>query len=163
MRNEKLRAFFESLGFTNVQTVIASGNVLFEARSNNIKQLETKIENALPEKLGFNSATIVRSLEQLQEIVNNNPFGRVQDTPSSRLNVTFLKNTPKVQLRFPHREENGTFVLLGIFDGSIYSKIDLTSSKTPDLMAWLDRQFGKQITTRTWKTVGKIIKKLDAS
>lgn len=49
MRNEKLRGVFENLGFQNVQTVISSGNVLFETRSNNIKELEAIIEKALPE------------------------------------------------------------------------------------------------------------------
>jgi hypothetical protein len=39
--------------------------------------------------------------------------------------------------------------------------IYLTVSKTPDLMVCLEKQFGKQITTRTWKTIGRILKKLD--
>jgi hypothetical protein len=35
--------------------------------------------------------------------------------------------------------------------------IDLTSAKTPDLMIWLEKKFGKEITTRTWKTVERIL------
>jgi uncharacterized protein (DUF1697 family) len=163
MRNEKLRNVFSSLGFANVRTVISSGNVLFETKSKNIKALEAAIENALPAQLGFSSTAIVRSLGQLREIVNNSPFGEIQDTPKSRLNVTFLKNPPADKLRFPYRAENGAFMLLGIYGGAIYSTIDLTGAQTPELMSWLGRQFGKKITTRTWKTVGKIIKILDAS
>jgi hypothetical protein len=41
--------------------------------------------------------------------------------------------------------------------------IDLTSAKTPDLMRWLEKEFGKEITTRTYKTVQRILKKLDES
>jgi hypothetical protein len=48
-----------------------------------------------------------------------------------------------------------------MYGGAICSVIDLTGSKTPDLMVWLEKQFGKQITTRTWKTVGRILRKLD--
>jgi acyl carrier protein len=43
-----------------------------------------------------------------------------------------------------------------MYDGAICSVIDLTSAKTPDLMLWLEKQFGKEITTRTWKTVERI-------
>ncbi len=163
MGNEKLRDVFAGLGFANVKTVISSGNVLFETQSKNIGAIEAAIENALPARLGFNSTTIVRSLEQLREIVDYNPFGAIRDTPQSRLNVTFMKNPPKGKLRFPLRAENGAFELLDICDGAIYSAIDLTRAKTPALMAWLERKFGKQITTRTWKTTCKIIGKFDAS
>jgi hypothetical protein len=45
-----------------------------------------------------------------------------------------------------------------MYNSTIYSIIDLTSSKTPDLMAWLEKQFGQEITTRTWKTVERILK-----
>jgi len=40
----------------------------------------------------------------------------------------------------------------------ICSVIDLTSAKTPDLMVWLEKKLGKEITTRTWKTVERILK-----
>jgi hypothetical protein len=43
-------------------------------------------------------------------------------------------------------------------DGAICSVIDLTGSRTPDLMLRLEKQFGKEITTRTWKTVERILK-----
>ncbi len=36
MRGEKLRKVFEGLGFENVRTVLASGNVLFESRSRSL-------------------------------------------------------------------------------------------------------------------------------
>src|SRR5688572_23653679 len=85
MRNEKLRGVFESLGFDHVQTVIPSGNVLFESKSKNVKALEASVEKTLPARLGFASTTIIRSREQLQKLAHTNPFKGVQDTPKSRL------------------------------------------------------------------------------
>ena len=160
MRNENLRRVFEGLGFLNVRTVISSGNVLFEAKSSNIKELELLIERTLSEQLDFRSTTIIRSKEQWADLFNSNPFGDIRDTPKSRLNVTFLKNKPETDLEFPYHEESGGFVVLGIFDGAICSIVDLERSKTPHLMSWLEKEFGKEITTRTWKTVGRIVKKL---
>ncbi len=61
---------------------------------------------------------------------------------------------------FPYRAEDGTYELVGMYSGAICSVIDLAGARTPDLMVWLERRFGKEITTRTWKTVGRILKKL---
>ncbi|MCI0416473.1 DUF1697 domain-containing protein [bacterium] len=162
MRNDKLRGFFENLGFANVQTVISSGNVLFETGSKDVIGLEIAIEKTLPLKLGFSSATIIRSREQLQDLVDKNPFKGIQDTPRSRLNVTFLKRHSETKLKFPYTAENKTFKIFGLYDRAICSSIDLTGAKTPNLMSWLDKQFGKEITTRTWKTVERILKKLNS-
>lgn len=161
MRNEKLRSLFEELGFARVRTVIASGNVLFETGSKNVTALEARIEKALPAKLGFKSTTIIRSREQLQKLVDKNPFKGIIDGPQFRLNVTFLKNHPDTRLSYPFVAENKTFKLLGLHDCAICSVMDVTSTaKTPDLMSWLEKQFGKEITTRTWKTVHRILEKL---
>jgi uncharacterized protein (DUF1697 family) len=163
MRNDKLRGVFESLGYQNVQTVISSGNVLFETGSKDARALEAAIEKVLPTQLGFTSTAIIRSREQIQELVGKDPFKGLADTQASSLNVTFLKTLPDTKLTFPYRPENKPYQLLGFYDGAICSVVDLTSAKTPDLMTWLEKQFGKEITTRTWKTVGRILKKFNTS
>jgi uncharacterized protein (DUF1697 family) len=158
MRNEKLRGVFEKLGFANVKTVISSGNVVFESPSTNIKKLEKTVETALPEQLGFTSTTIIRSKKQLQRLVDKNPFKGMEHSQKSSLIVTFLKHKTKIDMEFPHKVDNRAYTLLGMYDGAICSVIDLTSSKTPDLMLWLEKKLGKEITTRTWKTVERILK-----
>jgi uncharacterized protein (DUF1697 family) len=158
MRNDRLRGVFEKLGFGNVKTVISSGNVVFESPSRNVKKLEETIEKALPEQLGFTSTTIIRSKAQLQQLVDKNPFEGMDHSQKSGLNVTFLKKRTRPDIKFPYRVENRDYQLLGMYGGAICSVIDLTSSKTPDLMLWLEKKFGKEITTRTWKTVERILK-----
>jgi uncharacterized protein (DUF1697 family) len=158
MRNDKLRGVFEKLGFENVKTVISSGNVVFESPSRSMRKLEESIEKALPEELGFKSTTIIRSQGQLQKLVDQNPFKRRQHSQKSSLNVTFLKKKRRTGIKFPHKIDNRDYELLGMYDGAICSVIDLTSAKTPDLMLWLEKKLGKEITTRTWKTVERILK-----
>lgn len=138
MHGAKLKWFFEELGFKNVQTVIASGNVIFESDSRNKKSLEDLIEKKLPKLLGFNKATIVRSHEELKKIFISDPFNGTEDTPNSRLNVTFLKNGKE-----------------------IFSIIDPESTKTPEIMRRLEKENGKDITMRTWKTIGRILKRME--
>jgi uncharacterized protein (DUF1697 family) len=135
MRNDKLRAVLEKLGFKNVRTVISSGNVLFETNSNNKKALEESIEKAWPKELGFNSTTIIRSHQDLQDMVNKDLFKGKKDLPKSRFNITFLKK-----------------------GGEIPSIIYTTNyGATPNVMLELEKKHGKEITTRTYKTVERII------
>jgi uncharacterized protein (DUF1697 family) len=138
MTGPKLKGFFESLGFKNVATVIASGNVVFDTNSKNVSALEIKIERALPKQLGFSRTTIVRSREELERLIKKNPFKGVEDKKPNYLLVTFFKDRRK----------------------ELCTTINLTDSATPDFMRQLEKQYGKEITSRTWKTIGRILKKM---
>jgi uncharacterized protein (DUF1697 family) len=156
MRNEKLRGVLEDLGFTNVRSVISSGNILFESPETDAAKLEARIEAAWPEKLGFNSSTIIRSLDELKALVASDPFPGYTHSPKTSLNVTFLKHAPKEHAALKGRG----FSVLRISDHEICVVVDTTTSKTPDYMAKAERAYGKQITTRSWLTVERIIKAL---
>ena len=162
MRNEKFVGVLKDLGFENVRAVISTGNVLFETPSRAVKALETQIEEAWPKKLGFKSTTIIRSKNQLQALVDSDPFKGVAHSRNTNLNVTFLKARSKKKLSVPFQPEGRDYSIVAMDESTICSIIDLTSTKTPDLMSWLDKEFGKEITTRTFKTVERILKKFDA-
>ena len=140
MKSERLKALFESLGFKKVHTVIASGNVVFGSSSTNMAALEAKIEKALPQKLDFTSTTIIRSRAELEALVKKNPFKGVKDEKPNYLVVTFFKDRRK----------------------ELCTTIDLSSGKTPDFMRELEKKHGKAMTTRTWKTIHRILKKMEA-
>lgn len=161
MRNENLRSVFKDIGFNGVQTVISSGNVLFETPSRNVEELEAVIQETLYLKLGFKSTIIIRSKDELELLVRKDPFKGIEDSLKSRLNVTFLKNEPTTEIEFPYHAENKGYTVLDICDRAICSIVDLTRAKTPDLMRWLEKEFGKEITTRTWKTVVRILKRMN--
>ena len=138
MRGEKLKGVFESLGFNGVKTVIASGNVIFETSSKNISVLETKIEKALTAQLGFKSATMVRSKQVLEQLVKSDPFKGIKDERPNYLVVTFFKDNKK----------------------ELCTTIDLNVAKGADFMRTLEKAHGKDITSRTWKTIGRILAKM---
>jgi uncharacterized protein (DUF1697 family) len=141
MKGEKLREVFESLGFKNVTTVIASGNVVFDSSTKDTSLLEGKIEKALPSQLGFKSTTIVRSREELERFAKKNPFKGTRDEKPNYLVVTFFKN---------RKDE-------------LCTVLNLTDSDTSLFMRNLEKKHGKDITTRTCKTVGRILKKMGSS
>ena len=152
MHGSKLKAVLEGLGFKNVQPVISSGNVIFESNSKDIAALEDKIQKAWPAKLGFNSTTVVRSQEQLQALVAQDPYKDTEHSRSSYLLVTFFKQPPDISL--PNFHSAG-----GV--NALCSTVDTTAGKTPEFMIKLERQFGKEITSRTWLTIHRILKKME--
>jgi uncharacterized protein (DUF1697 family) len=72
---EQLRRLFTALGFSEVETFIASGNVIFVSAATDVRALERKIEAHLEQSLGYVVATFVRSLEELSAIARHEPFG----------------------------------------------------------------------------------------
>ena len=152
MHGSKLKSVLEELGFGNVQTLLSSGNVLFETDSQDVTAMESRIEEAWPVKLGFNSTTIIRSQAQLQALVECDPYEGAEHNRQSYLLVTFFKRRP-AGLKENYYEVKGVNALCSV--------IDTTAAKTPDFMAKLERQFGKDITSRTWNTVLRVLKKMD--
>ena len=165
MTSEKFRSFFEELGFTGVQVVLASGNIIFEDTNDDKEALTERIEKALPHKLGFSRSAIVRSESELQNLIAMDPFkGSEQDhNKSTYLLITFFRHAPNVSLKLPYTPENKSYTLLGKFGNAVYGTIDLTRDKTPNYMAWLEKQFGKDITSRTPKTIRLILSRMSTT
>jgi uncharacterized protein (DUF1697 family) len=90
VKMDVLGKLFELLGFSNVETFIASGNVIFEAKTGNTKTLEKKIETNLHETLGYEVATFIRTDAELEEIVKYKPFPKSQMDAAMALNIGFL-------------------------------------------------------------------------
>ena len=159
--NEKLRGVLESLGFFRVQSVISSGNIIFESDESDPHKLEDLIEAAWPEQLGFTATTIVRSQAQLQRVIDIRPFGETPHSAASYLLVTFFRRPTQPEFDFPLYPPNKSYRIIGYEDDALFSITDNTIIKTTDLMTWLEKQFSKEITSRTPLTIQRILKKME--
>lgn len=74
VKMDRLRALFAELGFANVATFIASGNVIFDAAAADASALEAQIEAHLRQALGYEALTFVRSAADLAAIASYTPF-----------------------------------------------------------------------------------------
>jgi uncharacterized protein (DUF1697 family) len=93
VKMESLRQLFESLGFSKVATFIASGNIVFEATTKNVRLLEKKIEKSLREALGYEVAVFIRSDAELAKIATYKPFPESKIAGAAEFNIVFLANT----------------------------------------------------------------------
>ncbi len=74
VKMDHLRSLFEFLGLSNVETFIASGNVIFDSRTKNTELLERKIAKHLEATLGYEVVTFIRTIEEVAEVANYKPF-----------------------------------------------------------------------------------------
>jgi uncharacterized protein (DUF1697 family) len=86
----ELRGLFESLALKDVETFIASGNVIFTSRSKDIRTLEQKIENQLLRSLGYEVKVFLRTVPEVAAIAGYKPFNKSQLSSAAALNVAFL-------------------------------------------------------------------------
>ncbi len=91
VKMDRLRSIFATLGFERVETFIASGNVVFDASSDDPAALERAIEVGLRAAFGYEVATFLRSLAELAAVAAYQPF--VQSADQS-LYVLFLAEPP---------------------------------------------------------------------
>jgi uncharacterized protein (DUF1697 family) len=95
VKMDQLRVLFEAMKFKQVETFIASGNVLFDARSDDTAALEQRIEKQLEKSLGYEVLTFIRSPAEIVAAAAYEPFGDPTALPPARaIYVAFLKTTP---------------------------------------------------------------------
>ena len=94
VKMDKLREIFAGLGFDNVETFIASGNVIFDSKSKDGGALEKRIAAELERALGFEVATFVRTTKELAAISEYGAFPKALLGLAAAYNVAFLAGEP---------------------------------------------------------------------
>ena len=149
----ELRSAFEAAGFTDVKTVLSSGNVVFNAPKASNASLQRKAEAAMTKRLVHNFLTIVRPVEMLREMLAHDPYKPFRLAANAKRIVTFLRNAPDQWLALPI-ELHGPRILA--MKGSEIFSAYVPTPKGPVFMTLIERTFGKDVTTRTWDTVVKV-------
>jgi len=90
VRMEELRRHFEALGLQDVETFIASGNVIFTSPSKDLSALQRKIERHLAASLGYEVKVFIRTEAEVAAIAQYKPFKESQLRAARALNVAFL-------------------------------------------------------------------------
>ena len=153
-----LRAAFEAQGYANVKTVLASGNIRFEAEERDASQLSKALERLLRQEFGHEIPVLVRAVAVLQGLVQAKPFEEVASTPETKLYVSFLPETQGTS-RVPLADlSHEGFTVVHMTSGEVCSVLTLSSAYgTVDFMARLEGVYGPRITTRTWQTITRLL------
>jgi len=148
----ELRRCFESAGFTNVKTLLSSGNVVFDTRKSSEIALERKIQKALAKDLSRTFDTFVRAVDHLRDLLDQDPYAEFNVPARAKRVITFLREAQKPKL--PIAVDGATiFTVKGREVFTAY----LASPRGPVFMTLIEKTFGKEQTTRTLDTIRKCV------
>ena len=159
VKMDALRGFFESLGFLNIETFIASGNVLFDTSSKDSGVLEKKIEAKLHEALGYDVATFVRTDAELKAIAGYKPFPQSQLDAATAFNVAFLKESLDDQLTKKVMTLRTDIDNFHVHERELYWLCQKKQSESTFSNAVLEKTLGRPSTIRGVNTIQKIAAK----
>lgn len=155
-----LKAALSELGCKNMVTILNSGNVIFDLEETELHTLEIKIATHLEQRFGFGIPTFIKTKTEILSIIKSDPFESEEITVDKRAYITFFRPENNAKLNLPWVSEDGAYKILECKADSLISVLDVTVSKTTKAMAIVERSFGKDVTTRNWKTLIRIEKKL---
>ncbi|HET7024943.1 MAG TPA: DUF1697 domain-containing protein [Gemmatimonadales bacterium] len=151
-----LRALAAKLGFSDAETLLQSGNLVFRGTARGREALEALLEREASERLGLETTFMVRTAAEWREIVAANPFAAAARDDPGHLLVLLLKGAAghkavqalQASIAGPERVRgNGTHVYMTYPAGIGTSKVT---------NAVIERHLGTQVTGRNWNTVLKL-------
>ena len=155
VKMDRLRALFEDMAFSNVETFIASGNVFFDAKTK-AAALERRIEQQLAAELGYDVATFVRAPDELTAVVEHEPFPKPTLAKAHALWVAFLKDSPSpdgLKRLKAIQCETDAFAVQG---REVFWLRQVTSADSKVTGATVERALGAALTARNITTVRKL-------
>ncbi len=150
-----LRDLIADLGNTDIATYVNSGNVVFSSASNDTARVAADIEAAVADRLGVESAVIVRTADEMASVIAADPLGRLASEPSQHL-VGFCRDTPTADAakRLSALAIAPDKCVLKGRELHIWCPRGVAGSRL--FKAPLDRHLGTVMTARNWNTVVRL-------
>jgi uncharacterized protein (DUF1697 family) len=153
-----LEELYVELGFADVRTYIQSGNVLFRsAKDIPDKEIAGLIKQAISRKFGFDVPVIIRSLDEMEKAIQDNPFVKDKTIEGNKLHVTFLSDPPDTSAIAPVSKLEfapDKFIISG---REIYLHCPFSYGETKLSNSFFESKLKVTATTRNWNTINKLI------
>lgn len=156
IKMDQLRASLEALGFDQVKTYIQSGNVVFKAPKTSPAGLCKKIETKIQSDFGHSVSVIVRTADEMEQVMTSNPFLKEKGVAPEKLHVMFLSKAPeasaieKVVALAPPPQQ------LRCIGQELYLYLPGGVAESFIMKKPVDRLLGVVTTMRNWRTVSTI-------
>lgn len=160
VKMDQLRQLFEDLGFANVETFIASGNVIFDAKPKDIRSLESKIGKHLEKALGYEVTTFVRSTDELAAICGYQAFSQEElTTDGNTLFIGFLASKPTTAAAAKLRTLASAIDGLRLDDRELYWLYRRKNGESKLYGPLLEKTLGVKATLRNANTIKRLAAK----
>jgi uncharacterized protein (DUF1697 family) len=153
IRMEELRGIYTSSGFKNISTYLQSGNVIFSTAEGDIASLTRSIESRIEQNFHFTVPVLIRTSDELRNIIQNNPFGEETGLDTSKLYITFLSLEPTISNKNQIRAITDNPDKFVIGQREIYLFCPESYARTKFSNTFFEQKLGVIATTRNWNSV----------
>jgi uncharacterized protein (DUF1697 family) len=155
---DDLKVIFEKMDFEEVKTYIQSGNIVFKTRESfTDAELVQRIQQSISACYNFYVPVVIRSREELEKILADNPFLKEKDINPDGLHVTFLSDSPRQSDReaISKYDFSPDRFCLVRNEAYLYCPQGYGNTKISNL--FFENRLKVNATTRNWKTVIKLV------
>lgn len=156
LKMDDLRILVASLGHSDVRTYIQSGNVIFANPVDESSDLARSIEQRIADDFGLTVIVLLRTRDELANIIENNPFP-VNGPDPARLHVTFLNDVPGQDILDNLTVPNASPDEYRVRGREVYLYCPYGYGQTKLNNAFWERRLRVAATTRNWNTVNKLL------
>lgn len=156
----QLRALMEGLGYTDVATLLQSGNAVFTSKEKSPAKVVKQLEAAIAKEFGFEVSVILRTRDELAAAIDANPLPGADEEPSKFL-VTFLSDVPdkkRLQAIDPAAYLPDEFRVVG---RELYARFPHGMGNSKLAAVLTGPKLGVTPTGRNWNTVKKLLELAD--
>lgn len=155
----ELRAMLSRRGYTEVRTLLQSGNVVL-ASSDPADVVARGIEKGVEDAFGLDVSCLVRTRDQMRAVVDGNPLADVA-TNGSKMMAFFLSARPDPERLAEHDPRSLASDHIRVGDQVVYQWCPDGFLEAPALGPFLEKRLGLRATARNWNTVTKLTGMLD--
>ena len=157
IKMEALKALCVSLKLKDPQTYVQSGNVVFSSSEKDLPKLARRLQDAIEKAHGFRPGVMLRTAEELQQVVARNPFAKRSGIEPGKLIVNFLADNPGKDAR-----EKAMAIKIGPEEMHLIGReayIYFPSGQGRSKFPWaaIERALGTSATGRNWNSVTKML------
>jgi len=157
VKMDRMRHLFEELGLRNVRSYIQSGNIFFETDEEERPKLTATVEQHLHQALGYAVPTMLRTIEEVEELLALEPFKHLEVRDDMRLCVMFMADRLPQDLQLPLRSPKGDMEIVAVTEYEAFVVWHLIKGRPPTSDSWFGKTLGKNTTTRFFHTTAKIL------
>ena len=153
-----VRDAFAAAGCAKVRTCIQSGNVIFEPRARDTAEILQEVRGTLRTVLGEEPDIFLRTVHELERIVNSAPFKDVEAEPGTKLYIALLSRTPRPMPRFPLVSSKEALEAIAMSGREVFI---VSRRKKNGFFGFpnnfIEQELGVTATSRNWSTITKIV------
>ena len=156
IKMQDLALLFKSFGFKHVKTYLQTGNVLFDSDETDFAKIVKIIDEGIYKELGYKVTVILRTKQELLDIVESEPFKNYDG--DVKYYLTFLSEESQQPPTLPVRMNEVENEVFKIEDNIVYTVGFNVKGRYGFPNVFIERKFGVPATTRNWNTILRILK-----